>query len=308
MNRGRRWAVSTCRWFELEDGSLDLACRRLFRRRSDPCIGCTLLSRVLPRSGRSGQYNLTSSTNIRRLRSIALRRISMMVRREVVNAVRPARRVVLMYGEDLDPASGSRPPAGASCRRPLRPSSIASEQVLRRFSVSTPSATSTMRWAERSTGHTTPPRSRGGSTRRSSWRSQYANARSCSATTRSGTKDGSRTESVPEERAPHVTAALTALSDHADTCDPDMRGPIGRLRTSRWIASEIKRSRAESEIRVGWLKVRRDRIMDQRANALFREGATDLVSSLVANDEEVPGWRCGRDDCGQDDRIVSSAR
>ena len=49
---------ATCR-VELPDGSLDLACRRLFPTPERSFYRMTLLSKIFPRSRRFGQYNLT---------------------------------------------------------------------------------------------------------------------------------------------------------------------------------------------------------------------------------------------------------
>jgi GT2 family glycosyltransferase len=87
---------------ELEDGSLDLACRRLFPTPIRSFYRMTLLSRLFPRSRRFGQYNLTYLDDRQETEIDAPCGAFMMVRREVVDEVGLLDETYFMYGEDLD--------------------------------------------------------------------------------------------------------------------------------------------------------------------------------------------------------------
>jgi N-acetylglucosaminyl-diphospho-decaprenol L-rhamnosyltransferase len=94
-------ACATAR-LELEDGSLDLACRRLFPTPIRSLYRITLLSRLFPRSRRFGQYNLTYLDDREETEIDAPCGAFMMVRREVVTDVGLLDEAYFMYGEDLD--------------------------------------------------------------------------------------------------------------------------------------------------------------------------------------------------------------
>jgi N-acetylglucosaminyl-diphospho-decaprenol L-rhamnosyltransferase len=87
---------------ELEDGSLDLACRRLFPTPIRSLYRITLLSRLFPRSRRFGQYNMTYLDDREETEIDAPCGAFMMVRREVVTNVGLLDEAYFMYGEDLD--------------------------------------------------------------------------------------------------------------------------------------------------------------------------------------------------------------
>jgi GT2 family glycosyltransferase len=87
---------------ELEDGSLDLACRRLFPTPARSFYRITLLSRLFPRSRRFGQYNLTYLDDREETEIDAPCGAFMMVRRDVVDRVGLLDEAYFMYGEDLD--------------------------------------------------------------------------------------------------------------------------------------------------------------------------------------------------------------
>jgi GT2 family glycosyltransferase len=91
----------TCR-VELEDGSLDLACRRLFPTPERSFYRVTLLSRVFPRSRRFGQYNLTYLDEGLETDIDTPCGAFMMVRREVMEEVGFLDERYFMYGEDID--------------------------------------------------------------------------------------------------------------------------------------------------------------------------------------------------------------
>jgi hypothetical protein len=92
---------ATCR-LELEDGSLDLACRRLFPTPVRSLYRITLLSRIFPRSRRFGQYNLTYLNEWQEAEIDSPCGAFMMVRREVVDQVGLLDERYFMYGEDVD--------------------------------------------------------------------------------------------------------------------------------------------------------------------------------------------------------------
>ena len=92
---------ATCR-LELEDGSLDLACRRQFPTPARSLYRITMLSRVFPRSRRFGQYNLTYLDEWQETDIDQPCGAFMMVRSEVVAAVGLLDESYFMYGEDTD--------------------------------------------------------------------------------------------------------------------------------------------------------------------------------------------------------------
>ncbi len=86
----------------LEDGRLDLACRRLFPTPERSLYRLTMLSRLFPRSRRFGQYNLTYLPEDRETEIDAPCGAFMMVRAEIFSSVGPLDERYFMYGEDLD--------------------------------------------------------------------------------------------------------------------------------------------------------------------------------------------------------------
>lgn len=92
---------STCR-VELEDGRLDLACRRLFPTPERSFYRMTLLSHLFPRSRRFGQYNLTYLDEDVETEIDQPCGAFMMVRREVADQVGLLDERYFMYGEDTD--------------------------------------------------------------------------------------------------------------------------------------------------------------------------------------------------------------
>ena len=86
----------------LADGSLDLACRRLFPTPERALYRMTLLSRLLPRSRTFGQYNLTYLPEDRETEIDAPCGAFMMVRAEIRESVGLLDERYFMYGEDLD--------------------------------------------------------------------------------------------------------------------------------------------------------------------------------------------------------------
>jgi GT2 family glycosyltransferase len=92
---------ATCR-LELEDGSLDLACRRLFPTPVRSLYRITLLSRLFPRSRRFGQYNLTYLDEHETTEIDSPCGAFMLVRREVAEQVGLLDEAYFMYGEDVD--------------------------------------------------------------------------------------------------------------------------------------------------------------------------------------------------------------
>jgi len=91
----------TCR-VALEDGSLDLACRRLFPTPIRSLYRMTLLSRLFPRSRRFGQYNLTFLDQWDETEIDQPCGAFMMVRSEVREEVGLLDERYFMYGEDTD--------------------------------------------------------------------------------------------------------------------------------------------------------------------------------------------------------------
>lgn len=92
---------ATCR-VELEDGSLDLACRRLFPTPERSLYRMTLLSKAFPRSRRFGQYNLTYLDDRQETEIDQPCGAFMMVRSEIREQVGLLDERYFMYGEDTD--------------------------------------------------------------------------------------------------------------------------------------------------------------------------------------------------------------
>jgi N-acetylglucosaminyl-diphospho-decaprenol L-rhamnosyltransferase len=92
---------ATCR-VELPDGSLDVACRRLFPTPERSLYRMTMLSRVFPRSRRFGQYNLTYLDEWMETEIDQPCGAFMMVRSEVRDSIGLLDERYFMYGEDSD--------------------------------------------------------------------------------------------------------------------------------------------------------------------------------------------------------------
>jgi GT2 family glycosyltransferase len=92
---------ATCR-VELEDGSLDLACRRLFPTPERSLYRILLLSRVFPRNRRFGQYNLTYLDDRQETEIDQPCGAFMMVRSEIREQVGLLDERYFMYCEDTD--------------------------------------------------------------------------------------------------------------------------------------------------------------------------------------------------------------
>ena len=92
---------ATCR-LELEDGTLDLACRRLFPTPARSFYRITMLSRLFPGNRRFGQYNLTYLDERQETEIDSPCGAFMMVRRKVLEEVGLLDEAYFMYGEDLD--------------------------------------------------------------------------------------------------------------------------------------------------------------------------------------------------------------
>jgi GT2 family glycosyltransferase len=86
----------------LQDGSLDLACRRSFPTPASALFRLSLLSRVLPSSSRVGRYNLGYLDENQEAEIDAPCGAFMFIRREVVEQVGLLDERYFMYGEDLD--------------------------------------------------------------------------------------------------------------------------------------------------------------------------------------------------------------
>lgn len=86
----------------MEDGRLDLACRRSFPTPARALYRMTWLSRLFPRSRRFGQYNLTYLDEHQEADIDAPCGAFMLVRHEVVEQVGLLDERYFMYGEDLD--------------------------------------------------------------------------------------------------------------------------------------------------------------------------------------------------------------
>jgi GT2 family glycosyltransferase len=92
---------ATCR-VELPDGSLDLACRRLFPTPERSFYRMTMLSKAFPRSRRFGQYNLTYLDEWDETEIDQPCGAFMMVRSEIRESVGLLDERYFMYGEDTD--------------------------------------------------------------------------------------------------------------------------------------------------------------------------------------------------------------
>jgi N-acetylglucosaminyl-diphospho-decaprenol L-rhamnosyltransferase len=92
---------ATCR-VELPDGSLDLACRRLFPTPERSLYRMTMLSKAFPRSRRFGQYNLTYLDEWMETEIDQPCGAFMMVRSEIRDSVGLLDERYFMYGEDSD--------------------------------------------------------------------------------------------------------------------------------------------------------------------------------------------------------------
>jgi len=92
---------ATCR-VELDDGSLDLACRRLFPTPERSLYRMLLLSKVFPGSRRFGQYNLTYLDDRQEAEIDQPCGAFMMVRSEIREQVGLLDERYFMYGEDTD--------------------------------------------------------------------------------------------------------------------------------------------------------------------------------------------------------------
>jgi GT2 family glycosyltransferase len=86
----------------MEDGRLDLACRRSFPTPKRAFYRLSMLSRLFPRSRRFGEYNLTYLDEHVEAEIDAACGAFMLVRREVLDEVGPLDESYFMYGEDLD--------------------------------------------------------------------------------------------------------------------------------------------------------------------------------------------------------------
>lgn len=86
----------------MEDGRLDLACRRSFPTPARALYRLALLSRLFPRSRRFGQYNLTYLDEREEAEIDSPCGAFMFVRREVIEQVGLLDERYFMYGEDLD--------------------------------------------------------------------------------------------------------------------------------------------------------------------------------------------------------------
>ena len=86
----------------MEDGTLDLACRRSFPTPSAALFRLSLLSRLFPNSRRFGRYNLTYLDEHRETDIDSPCGAFMFVRRAVYEQVGGFDESYFMYGEDLD--------------------------------------------------------------------------------------------------------------------------------------------------------------------------------------------------------------
>ena len=91
----------TCR-LELENGRLDLACRRLFPTPSRSLYRMTLLSKILPRNRRLGQYNLTYLDEWEETEIDQPCGAFMLVRAEILDEVGYLDERYFLYFEDTD--------------------------------------------------------------------------------------------------------------------------------------------------------------------------------------------------------------
>ncbi len=86
----------------LEDGSLDLACRRSFPTPMVSLYRFSGLSRLFPHSPRFGRYNMTHVDPDQEIEVDSVVGAYMQVRREAIAAVGLLDETFFMYGEDLD--------------------------------------------------------------------------------------------------------------------------------------------------------------------------------------------------------------
>jgi N-acetylglucosaminyl-diphospho-decaprenol L-rhamnosyltransferase len=86
----------------LEDGSLDLACRRSFPTPIVSFYRFSGLSKLFPNSPRFGRYNMTFASPDQELEVDSVVGAYMQVRREAIAAVGLLDETFFMYGEDLD--------------------------------------------------------------------------------------------------------------------------------------------------------------------------------------------------------------
>ncbi|MEO8607766.1 MAG: glycosyltransferase family 2 protein [Chloroflexota bacterium] len=86
----------------LEDGSLDLACRRSFPTPVVSLYRFSGLSKLFPQSPRFGRYNMTFADPDQEIEVDSVVGAYMQIRREAINAVGLLDESFFMYGEDLD--------------------------------------------------------------------------------------------------------------------------------------------------------------------------------------------------------------
>ncbi len=86
----------------LEDGSLDLACRRSFPTPMVSLYRFSGLSKLFPQSPRFGRYNMTFADPDQEIEVDSVVGAYMQVRREAIQAVGLLDESFFMYGEDLD--------------------------------------------------------------------------------------------------------------------------------------------------------------------------------------------------------------
>jgi N-acetylglucosaminyl-diphospho-decaprenol L-rhamnosyltransferase len=86
----------------LEDGSLDLACRRSFPTPMVSLYRFSGLSKLFPHSPRFGRYNMTFADPDQEIEVDSVVGAYMQVRREAIHAVGLLDESFFMYGEDLD--------------------------------------------------------------------------------------------------------------------------------------------------------------------------------------------------------------
>lgn len=86
----------------LEDGSLDLACRRSFPTPIVSFYRFSGLSKLFPKSPRFGRYNMTFASPDQELEVDSVVGACMQVRREAIEAIGLLDETFFMYGEDLD--------------------------------------------------------------------------------------------------------------------------------------------------------------------------------------------------------------
>jgi GT2 family glycosyltransferase len=86
----------------LEDGSLDLACRRSFPTPVISLYRFSGLSKLFPHSPRFGRYNMTFADPDQEIEVDSVVGAYMQIRREAIEAVGLLDESFFMYGEDLD--------------------------------------------------------------------------------------------------------------------------------------------------------------------------------------------------------------